>query len=109
MLSPHEAALRGKLGAHRLHALHDSRETTAKARATFLARFEREVDPGGVLPEPERRRRAEHARRAHMARLALASARARSKRRQRRNGNAAVDQTAAANEEVRDAGAQSSS
>jgi len=39
-----------------------------------LARFEREVDPDGVLPEVERLRRAEHARKAYMQKLALASA-----------------------------------
>ena len=109
MLSPAEAALRGRLGAHALHSRHDSREITAKAREAFLRRFLDEVDPDRVLPEAERRRRAKHARKAYFARLALTSARARSNRRQRKNGNAAVDKTAAANEEVPDAGARSSS
>jgi hypothetical protein len=85
-------ALRGRVGAHTLHARRDPRETTAKARATFLARFEAAVDPEGVLPEPERRRRAEHARKAHMARLALKSARMRARKAKK---NAAVGQTAA--------------
>ena len=44
-----------------------------------MARFEREVDPEGALPEVERKRRADHARKAHMARLALRSAQARRK------------------------------
>ena len=74
---PADMAMRGRIGALRLHASHDPRETTAKARAEFLARFEREVDPEGELPPAERARRAAYARRAHMARLALASARAR--------------------------------
>ena len=74
---PEEMARRGRIGAHRLHALHDSRELTAPARAAFLARFEREVDPDGALPEEERRRRAEHARKAYFARLARQSALAR--------------------------------
>jgi hypothetical protein len=73
-------SLRGRIGAYELHARYDPRETTAKARATFLARFERDVDPDGVLPEPERRKRAEAARKAYFARLGLASARARSKK-----------------------------
>jgi hypothetical protein len=47
---------------------------TEPGRKGFLARFEREVDPDGVLPEAERARRAEHARRAYMQKLALASA-----------------------------------
>ncbi len=74
---PEEMARRGRIGAHRLHALHDSRELTAPARAAFLARFEREVDPSGVLPEEERRRRADHARKAHFSQLARLSANAR--------------------------------
>ena len=70
-------ALRGRIGAYALHASHDPRETTANARAAFLKRFEREVDPDGTLSVDERRRRAVSACKAHMARLALASARAR--------------------------------
>ena len=100
--NPAAMALRGRIGGFVTRSRHDSRETTRAARAAFLRRFEHEVDPDFVLPEAERRRRAESARRAHFARLALASARARSKRRARKNGDAAVDQTAAAGEEVRD-------
>jgi hypothetical protein len=74
---PVEMALRGRIGAYRLHATHDSREITAKARATFLERFEREVDPDGTLPEGERLRRAEHARKAYFSQLARKSALAR--------------------------------
>jgi len=76
-LSPSEASLRGRIGAYAMHATHDSRETTAAARAVFLKRFEREVDPDRVLPDAERQRRAQMARKAHFARLALKSARAR--------------------------------
>ncbi|WP_245612650.1 hypothetical protein [Actinotalea ferrariae] len=42
-----------------------------------MAKFERQVDPEGTLAPDERARRAEHARKAHFARLALKSARAR--------------------------------
>ncbi len=79
MLSPSEASLRGRIGAYRLHATHDPRETTAKARATFLARFENEVDPELTLAPEERQRRAVAARKAYFARLAYLSARARRK------------------------------
>jgi hypothetical protein len=72
-LDSERASLIGRIGAHRLHATHDSREITAPARAAFRDSFEREVDPGFVLPEAERQRRAEHARKAHYARLALKS------------------------------------
>jgi hypothetical protein len=74
---PEEMALRGRIGAHVSQSRHDPRILTASARAAFLAKFEREADPDGTLPEEERRRRAEHARKAYFARLALASARAR--------------------------------
>jgi len=72
MLDPERASLLGRIGAHRLHATHDSRAVTAPARSAFLARFEREVDPDRVLPPDERARRARHARAAYFARLALA-------------------------------------
>ena len=77
MLSPSQASLRGRIGAYRLHATHDSREITAKARAAFLAKFLDEVDPDRTLPEEERLRRAAYARRAYFARLAYKSARKR--------------------------------
>ncbi|MBI3973317.1 MAG: hypothetical protein HY332_18760, partial [Chloroflexi bacterium] len=64
---PGDMARRGRIGALVLHATHDARQTTQKARESFLLRFEREVDPDGVLPEGERRRRAEYARRAYFA------------------------------------------
>lgn len=76
-LTPGERTLRSRLAAHTLHAHGDSNAIAARARAGFLARFEREVDPDGVLSEAERAKRAEHARRAYFARLALKSARAR--------------------------------
>lgn len=55
----------------------DRSAATAPARAAFIARFERLVDPEGVLPPAERRKRAESAKKAHMLRLAVASAAAR--------------------------------
>jgi hypothetical protein len=79
-LSPELRSQRARIAAHSMHSQHDSRQTTARGRATFLARFEREVDPEGVLPEIERQRRAEQARKAYFARLAFKSAKARRKR-----------------------------
>ncbi len=77
-MTPEQRSMRSRIGAHRLHATHDPRETTAAARKAFLDRFEIEVDPEGVLPEDERQRRAGHARKAYFTKLALASAKARS-------------------------------
>jgi hypothetical protein len=67
----------GKIGGHRLHATHDSGEIAARARRGFLHRFEVEVDPDCLLHEAERQRRAEQAKKAYMAALALKSALAR--------------------------------
>lgn len=72
--------MRARIGAYALHAKHDPKVTTQPARAKFLASFEEQVDPDGVLPLDERRRRAECARKAHFARLALKSVQARRRR-----------------------------
>lgn len=86
MPSPQEAILRGKIGGLTLAATHDPREYTAAARRTFLAKF---LDAQPVdLPEDERQRRAQAARRVYFARLSYASAVARRERVQRRNGGA---------------------
>jgi hypothetical protein len=65
------------VAAHAKHATHDPQAAMAKARAVFLASFEQQADPQGVLPPAERQRRAAQLRRAYFARLALASAKAR--------------------------------
>ena len=84
--SPAERSLRARLAAYAMHAQHDTRRTSANGRAAFLARFEADVDPDGRLDPEERRRRAEHARSAYFARLALASVAARRARRARVTG-----------------------
>ena len=76
-----ERSLRARLAAYALHAQRDPRETTANGRAAFLARFDREVDPEGLLEPDERQRRAEQARRAYFARLSLAAIKARQAKR----------------------------
>jgi hypothetical protein len=80
-LSPTERVLRARAAAHAKHAKHDARAAMDKARAAFLARFERQADPDGVLSTAERQRRAQQLRSAYFARLALASAKARRARR----------------------------
>lgn len=77
MLTPAERSMRARLGAHALHAKHGLEQTTAAGRAAFLSRFEKEVDPDGILPIAERQRRAEHAKKAYFTKLALKSAQAR--------------------------------
>ena len=58
----------------------DRSARTAPGREAFLDRFERQVDPDLVLTPRERALRAEHARKAYFARLALKSAQARRKK-----------------------------
>lgn len=76
-LTPEQRILRARIAAHTLHSKVDPTEHTAPARKAFLDRFERQVDPDGVLPEAERKRRAEHARKAYFTQLAFKSAKAR--------------------------------
>lgn len=78
-------SMRARIGAYSLHAQRDARETTSAARAAFLSRFLAGIPED--LPEGERLRRAEAARRAHFQRLAYRSALAR--RAKRRNGGGA--------------------
>jgi hypothetical protein len=87
-IDPGERALRARIAAHAMHGRHDARQTTAKARAAFLASFEHQADPEGRLPAAERQRRAQQLRRAYFARLALASAKARKARRPAKGGEA---------------------
>jgi hypothetical protein len=77
-----DRVLRARMAAHLLHArIRDAAAHTAPARAAFLSRFEREVDPDGVLEPQERARRAEHAKKAYFIRLAVLSRKARAAKR----------------------------
>jgi hypothetical protein len=77
-LTPEQRSLRARIGAYALHAA--GATNTGPATRAFMERFEREVDPEGSLTPDERRRRAGHARMAHMTALALRSSRVRSNR-----------------------------
>lgn len=76
-LTPEQRSMRARIAAHARWSKEDPKPNAQRGQAGLLARFEREVDPEGVLPEKERRRRAKSARRAHMGRLALASSKKR--------------------------------
>jgi hypothetical protein len=81
-LSRSERALRAQIAAHTSWANTEDRAArTEKARKAALDRFEHEVDPDGKLTPAERAKRAEHARKAYFARLALKSAQSRRRRR----------------------------
>lgn len=74
-------AQRGRIGAHVSWARTEDRVARLQpARDGFEARFEREVDPDGVLPPEERAKRALNAKRAYMQRLAVSSAKARARK-----------------------------
>lgn len=79
-LTPEQRRFRAQMAANTRWSREDPGPNMARARRGFDAKFAREVDPDGKLPEAERTRRAESARKAHMQRLALASARARAAR-----------------------------
>lgn len=77
-LTPGERALRARIAAYASWANTPDRAARTKpGRDASMARFEREVDPEGVLSPAERRIRAASARKAHFSRLAYRSARAR--------------------------------
>jgi len=61
--------LAGRIGGLTNSARHTPEQMVAAAHRGTLAKFEREVDPEGVLPLEERQRRATAARKAHMAKL----------------------------------------
>ncbi len=79
-LSPTERSLRASIAAHTRWANTGRAERQRLAdngQAGLLRRFAAEIDPAGVLPAPERERRAHNMLTAHMKRLALKSAKAR--------------------------------
>lgn len=67
----------GRAAAYRRWAFADPEAGTRQARAGFLAKFEREVDPDGRLSDEERQTRARRLMRSHMIELARRSKRKR--------------------------------
>jgi hypothetical protein len=92
-MSHGERVLLGRIGAYTALSRHSGYEMTAPARRGFASKFEREVDPEGVLDPAERARRAEMARKAYFARLALLSAQARRMKAARKRAQASGDQS----------------
>lgn len=79
-LTPEQRTLRAQIAANTRWANTSSGErvaVTAKARQAAYERFEKQVDPEGVMLPAERAKLAENARRAHFQRMALASSKAR--------------------------------
>lgn len=83
-LTPEQRRRRARIAAHASWA--NTSDRTARTRSgtsAFLARFEKQVDPDGVLAPEERTHRAYHARMAYM--LALAERSAATRRRHKDN------------------------
>jgi hypothetical protein len=95
-IPPSEHQLLAKIRAHESWAqCEDRSRRTAPGRKAFNDRFEQQVDPDGKLSPSERQRRAEHARKAYFARLALKSAQSRRKAKAARSQADQLDQVAA--------------
>ncbi|OCB21833.1 hypothetical protein A5674_27060 [Mycobacterium malmoense] len=74
--------MRSQIGAHESWARTADRPgRTRKARQAAWDRFEKLVDPEGILPPDVRAKMAENARTAHFQRMALKSVEARRRRR----------------------------
>lgn len=83
-MSPAERSLRGQAAAHQSWAnTPDPQARTLPMRQAAAARFERQVDPDGVLDAAERARRAEAARRAHLLDMSRKAAKAAREKRER--------------------------
>jgi hypothetical protein len=85
-LTPQQRSRRARIAAHASWAATTDRAArTAAGTAAFLARFDQQVDPDGVLSDALRADMACHARIAYMLQLAERSAEAR--RRTRETGD----------------------
>ena len=86
MTSDSERSLNARARAHESWARTADRSArTAPGRKALMDKFERQVDPDGVLPEKARAIRAEHARKAYFQRLAIKSIQARNARKRAAN------------------------
>jgi len=61
----------GKIGAYALHA--QGKTNTGPATKAARARFEKQVDPDGILPPEERAKRAAYAKHQHYVLLGMKS------------------------------------
>ncbi|MFB9926054.1 hypothetical protein ACFORO_12255 [Amycolatopsis halotolerans] len=81
MSTPEQRSRAAKVAIYSRLATADRKQMTAAANRANRDRFERQVDPEGVLEPGERARRAEYARKAYFTALAAKSAEARARRR----------------------------
>jgi hypothetical protein len=80
-LTEQQRVRRARIAAHASWAnTADRKGRTAPATSAFLVRFEKQVDPPGVLEPEIRTQMALHARRAYMLQLAERSAKSRARK-----------------------------
>lgn len=77
---PADMAARGRIGIYTALAKYGPLAMSAAGRAAFLAKFERLVDPEGLLPPEERAQRAREALREHMRKVSAIGVRKRTGR-----------------------------
>lgn len=88
-LTPEQRRRRARIAAHASWANTTDRSArTRSGTSAFLAQFEKQVDPDGVLTPDERAHRAYHARMAYMLALAERSA---AKRRRNKDSSDQLD------------------
>lgn len=87
-LTPAQRTLRARKAALARWSQEDPTENAERGQRGLLDKFEQEVDPNNQLAPAERARRAEAARKAHMAGLALKSSQARALRKRPSTGAA---------------------
>jgi hypothetical protein len=81
-MTPQQRSRRARIAAHASWAATTDRTArTAAGTAAFCERFERQVDPDGVLSPEQRAEQGRHTRIAYMLQLAERSAKARERRR----------------------------
>jgi hypothetical protein len=81
MSTPEQRRLAAQVAVHTSWAnTKDRAARTAPGTAAFMERFEREVDPDGVMDSQTRAKAAENARKAYFLGLAVKSAAARRRR-----------------------------
>ena len=85
-LSPGERSLRSRLAAYTRWSREDPHEAMSKVREKGEKHWLDQVDPDRELPEEERYRRVEAAKKAHYTRLSLTSVQARRKKASRHKG-----------------------
>lgn len=73
MLSSAQRSTRARIAAHTLHAkgLTNTAPARAKATQSLNEKLLHSIDPDNLLPDAERAKRLEHARKAYFGRLAL--------------------------------------